>query len=67
MHRPLVQSWDAVTPQERAAATCVVARRRGVMHVFNNSPLAPCALARRPVCECLCVCENVQGLAADGP
>lgn len=48
MHQPLPQSRDAVIPLERAAATCVVARRCGVMHVFNNSPLAPCGLAHLP-------------------
>lgn len=61
MHRPFVQSWDAVTPQELAAATCVVARRRGVMHVFNNAPLTPFALAHRPfranVCACVRTCR----------
>lgn len=31
-----------------AASPCVVDRRCGVMHVFNNSPLAPCVLAHLP-------------------
>lgn len=48
MHQLLLQSWDAVTPLQRGAPPCVVGRRWGVMHVFNNSPLAPCVLAHFP-------------------
>lgn len=48
MHQLLLQSWDAVTPVQRGAPPCVVGRRCGVMHVFNNSPLAPCVLAHLP-------------------
>lgn len=48
IHQPLLQSWEIIIPPEcvqsqRAdvhAALCVVGRRRGVMHVSNNSPLA---------------------------
>lgn len=48
MHQLLLQSWDAITPLQLGAPPCVVARRCGVMHVFNNSPLAPCVLAHLP-------------------
>lgn len=48
MHQLLLQSWDTVTPVQRGAPPCVVGRRCGVMHVFNNSPLAPCVLAHLP-------------------
>lgn len=48
MHQLLLQSRDAVAPLRRGAPPCVVGRRWGVMHVFNNSPLAPCVLAHLP-------------------
>lgn len=45
----------------------VVGRGRAVMHVFNNSPLAPCVLAHRPFHANVCACvRNVQDLTADG-
>lgn len=34
--------------QSGGGPPCVVGRRCGVMHVFNNSPLAPCVLAHLP-------------------
>lgn len=44
---------------ERPAATWVVARRRGVMHVFNKSPLALCVLAHRPFRASACACVRM--------